>query len=92
MRILYIGNFSANSPGEPEIAESLEELGHQVTKINEWDVKTEELEGILKREKFDFLLFAKLRVKGNVREFLEKVKIPKICWVFDLYFGLHDET
>jgi len=92
MRILYVGNFSTDSPGEPEIAYSLEELGHKVVKINEWDVKTEDVERILEKEKFDFLLFAKLRVRGNVREFLEKVKIPKICWVFDLFIGLTDDT
>ena len=33
LKILYVGNFSPNSVGEPEIAWALEKLGHKVALI-----------------------------------------------------------
>ncbi len=89
-KILYVGNFSEKSVGEPEIANSFEELGHEVTRLEEKDVDWFTVKKKIDRGDHDFLLFAKFRV-GNpveIHRMLYSVKAPKICWVFDLYWGL----
>lgn len=88
LKIVYIGNFSENSIGEPEIAKSLEECGYEVIRVSEQSSTIEEVKEKIKN--CDLLLFAKFRV-GNPRErwdFLKDLDIPKVCWIFDLYFGL----
>lgn len=91
MKILFVGNFDRRSPGELEIAWSLEELGHYVVGLDEADSDLEMIKKALEKENFDFLLFSKFRVKGTDQEkedFLRFLKIPSICWVFDLFAGL----
>lgn len=91
MKILYVGNFSAISPGELEIASSFEELGHEVIKLNESDTNLKKIEDVLEKDGPDFLLFAKFRIHDNEKDklnFLKKLNIPSVCWVFDLYHGL----
>lgn len=89
LRILYIGNFSPNSVGEPEIAWSLEELGHEVKRVEEGTANCFEVFQELKRG-YDLLLFAKSRVGGydQVQKLFNQTKTPKVCWVFDIYWGL----
>ncbi len=89
-KILYIGNFQENSVGEPEIAKCLEALGHTVTRIKESPTSVPYIQDELRKEEYDFLLFAKCRI-GNpneVERILKTCRIPVICWVFDLYYGL----
>ena len=87
-KFCYVGNFDRLSVGEPEVAKSLEELGHEVLYFDERITTLEEVRTGL--EKCDILLFAKFRV-GTPKErweFLRDLTKPKICWVFDLYFSL----
>ena len=91
LKILYVGLFDKNSPGEFEIAQCLKELGHEVTMIEEGAVTVESLNRKIQRNKYDFLLFAKFRVQNagsNKEEFFKKCPIPACCWIFDLYWGL----
>lgn len=89
-KILYIGNFHPLSVGEPEIAKSLEELGHTVIRLPEKDTSLIRITNVIGQEKPDFLLFAKFRVGeyGEKAEFLKALKIPSVMWGFDLYYGL----
>ena len=90
LRILYVGNFATLSVGEPEIANCLEELGHTVVRIQERETNPDQLNMLIRNEKFDFLLFAKLRIAeyGPRGDFLKNLSIPSVCWLFDLFFGL----
>ena len=98
LKILYVGNFSPKSVGEPEIAYALERLGHEVTKVDEEQGIIPKLRTMLwAREKYDFLLFAKFRVGTHeeIRDFLRDlrgIKIPSVCWLFDLYWGYRREN
>lgn len=88
MKICYVGNFDRNSVGEPEIAASLEELGHEVVRLDERFTNLMEVGE--KMEECDLFLGAKFRV-GTPKErweFFQELKKPKITWTFDLYFGL----
>ena len=89
MRILYVGNFSPLSVGEPEIARALRKLGHRVDEFQENPNTVDEIEEKLAKYNHDLLLFAKFRVgpKGKTMEFLRKCKAPTVCWLFDLYWG-----
>lgn len=94
LKILYVGNFQPNSVGEPEIAYALEQLGHAVIKLEESETNLQKIRETIGREKPDLLFFAKFRVgeKAEVREFLLKeLKIPSVCWLFDLYWGYRRE-
>ena len=97
LKILYVGNFSPNSVGEPEIAWALEKLGHQVDRMPETGTTVNDVKAkLLQREKYDFLLFAKFRVgtgdevRGLFKE-MRGMKIPSVCWLFDLYWGYRRE-
>lgn len=87
-KIVYVGNFDTLSVGEPEVARSFEEFGHTIVRLDERFASIEQVR--IACESSDMLLFAKFRV-GNPKErweFLRDLKIPKIMWGFDLYFGL----
>ena len=88
MKICYVGQFHPKSVGEPEIAYVLEKLGHEVVRVEE-RTPLEYLK--VKVKDCDLLLFAKFRMKDSpnkIIEFLKGLKIPSVCWVFDLYWGL----
>ena len=93
LSFLYIGNFNTLSVGEPEIAKSLETLGHSVERISEKDTPAFDVLQKLKQGRYSVLLFAKFRV-GGIEERMEIIRMAKerstkvICWGFDLYFGL----
>lgn len=91
MNICYIGNFQELSVGEPEIAKSLEQLGHKVFRLQERTTDVEEIKETIEREDCHLLLFAKFRIKNTPNErkqLLATIKIPSVCWTFDLYWGL----
>jgi len=93
-KILYVGNFNPNSVGEPEIAWALEQIGHEVDKLEESRTNLNTIRTSLSRKDYDFLFFAKFRVGHNqeVIDFLRKeLKIPSVCWLFDLYWGYRRE-
>jgi hypothetical protein len=92
-RIVYVGNFHEHSVGEPEIANCLEELGHKVFRLEERSPLTDinKIKSVIQREQCNMLLFAKLRINNTpkeIQEFLQNLEIPKVCWVFDLYWNM----
>jgi len=84
LKILYIGDFSHEWQSEEYIAKSFESLGHYVKRIQETEVEDSQIINESK-EGYDFLLYAKLRIQGDQKNVLENVKIPKVCWFFDVY-------
>ena len=90
LKILYVGNFARLSVGEPEIAKSLQELGHEVDCVGEGEKSYLELQKMIEGGNYDFLLFAKFRIipSSSIEEFVKELKIPSVCWLFDLYFSL----
>lgn len=87
--ILYVGNFSKNSVGEPEIARAFTKVGHNVKILEEFSTGFEKIKTEVNRGIYDFLLFAKFRVAPTpeIIKFFREMKIPKVCWLFDLYWG-----
>lgn len=89
-KIAYIGKFK-KLWDEEYIAQSFEELGHEVVRIDE---TSDDITGQILESKPDFVLFAKL----NTREALTIITnmkmhgIPTICWLFDLYFDYTREN
>lgn len=92
MKVLYVGAFQSGSPGEAEIAAALEELGHEVVRLDERDTNVEEIEGRLLAEPFAYFLFSKLRVPGDRDRLIRECPVPTVCWLFDLFWNLQDET
>ncbi len=90
LKILYHGNFDRLSVGEPEIASCLEELGHEVTRLPERSTPPFKILEALGKDDYDFFFFAKGRFAPyeEREELLKNLKIPSVCWVFDLFFGL----
>lgn len=86
LKICYVGNFHRNSVGEPEIANSLEELGHKVFRLHEYTTNLEEIKKTIEENSCDLFLFAKLRVPRISTDFLKSLPCRSICWVFDYYF------
>ena len=90
LSICYVGNFNTVSVGEPEIAKALEKAGNKVFRLPEKST-LEVIKETIENNKCDLLLFAKFRVKAlasEKEEFLKNLKIPSVCWVFDLYWSL----
>jgi len=85
MKILYIGSFDKPWKTEAYIARALRKLGHNVKTIDETECNVDEVLSI--SSQYDFLLFSKLRIK-NKHKLLRQIKIPTVCWVFDLYWAL----
>lgn len=88
LKICYFGNFSANSVGEPEIADALEELGCEVVRAHCEHMGLKELRR--SADGCDLVLYAKLRTAltpSDLGHFLDSLDVPKVCWMFDLYWG-----
>jgi hypothetical protein len=87
-RIIFVGNFSRESVGEPEIAAELEAEGHEVIRVTETEGKIAEVEDLCRTA--DILLFSKCRIGSwrEVREMFSRISIPKVAWLFDLYWGI----
>lgn len=86
-KILYVGNFTNDYNSEEYIAKSFEQLGHFVQRLNESEVNVKDIFREVKRKEYDFLLYAKLRIGGDVRTLLKEIKIPTVCWFFDNFMG-----
>lgn len=89
MKFAYVGNFDRLSVGEPEIARALESLGHLVIKVDTRNATIKQLQAAASQA--DVLLYAKFGVpipQDEVAQFLTSLEIPKVCWVFDLFWGL----
>lgn len=91
MRIAYLGNFTQEHCTEVHLALTLEDLGHQVLRLQEDGYLPEELGNILDQASIDLFLFT--RTWGNTLklEHLERLrerKIPSASYHLDLYVGL----
>lgn len=91
MKICYIGKFT-KMWDEEHIARSLESIGETVIRIED-RYKFMDILGIIKREKPDMVLFAKLKISDPAIFMAEMSRrgILTVCWVFDLYFGYERE-
>lgn len=92
LKILYIGNFSSNSVGEPEIARALQRLGHKVKTVGIGFADPKKIREI--EPGFDFLLLSKLNVAVPLaaRTFMKATTLPTVCWLFDLYWGYRESS
>ena len=88
LKIVFVGNFSTDSVGEPETAWALEKEGHIVVRVSEEYGKIQEVEA--ECVDADFLLFSKCRIGTwrEVSEMFQRVKCPKVAWCYDLYAGI----
>lgn len=84
LKILYVGEFSERWTSESYIAKSFEALGHYVKRMQETNISDGNIVKECKKD-YDFLLYAKFRIKGDQAYVLKNVKIPKVCWFFDIY-------
>jgi len=90
MKFLYVANFSHSWETPVYIADSLEELGHEIKRIPEKATPKKIIKNI-QHHKPDVLLFTKGNILGNLQKVLDFCKendILTVCWLFDLYFGL----
>lgn len=94
MRIAYVGNFSQPHCTEVHIAATLEDLGHEVVRIQETEYRTDEnwVERV-----FDCDLFLYTRTWGRMveprdLETLRQQNIPTASYHLDLYVGLQRES
>ena len=85
-KILYVGSFDEQWSSEMYIAKSFQALGHSVMRLEEETISDDQIIEESKKG-YDFLLYAKLRIKGDQAYVLKNVKIPKVCWFFDVYPG-----
>lgn len=96
MRIAYVGNFSQQHCTEVHIALTLEQLGHEVIRIQETPSRTDDfwVNKVLLPQRADLFLFT--RTWGNMvtlqdLEVLKMHKIPTASYHLDLYVGLKRE-
>lgn len=92
MKIAYVGNFTQQHCTEVHIGQSLENLGHEVTRIQENPINAP---GFLEKvEKHDMLLFTRTWNNLITMDHLKKLKslgIPTVSYHLDLYVGLKRE-
>lgn len=92
MKIAYIGNFTQKHCTEVHIAATLEDLGHEVIRLQENEVPPETLTGMIANATdWGLLLFT--RTWGNLLTLehlaqLRERKIPSASYHLDLYIGL----
>jgi len=94
MKIAYIGSFN-RLYDEDGIAKSLERLGHEVIRLEEYKITKLDLYNIFKIRP-DFVLMAKLKIALKYRNWFisecKKIGIKTVCWMPDLYWGTSRET
>lgn len=79
------------SVGEPEIAATIEELGHSVVRLPERQSTIADVERAIDVDGCDMVLYSKFRLKDTPRArqaFIERCGVPCVAWCFDLYYGL----
>lgn len=94
MKILYVGNYKQRHCTEVHLAATLEDLGHQVKRIQEDEVSQQELAKLLSNEQFDLFLYTRTWGKTVTMEHLAQLrerKIPSASYHLDLYIGLKRE-
>lgn len=94
MKVLYIGSFG-KLWDEEGTAKGLEANGCTVVRMGEPGFDLNEYMSVLRKERPDFVMFAKLKVRGDIRKnvlaIAKDVNAKTVCLVPDLYFGLSRE-
>lgn len=89
MRIAYVGNFSQRHCTEVHLAATLEDLGYEVTRIQENSHSPASLPSLVERH--DLFLFTRTWGGLVTLDFLQKLNIPSASYHLDLYVGLNRE-
>jgi len=91
-KILCCGNLHVPHASENLIYRQLERDGHDVEKFiyptiagTNYPELNKKLLNLLDNEKFDLMIASKCM--GMKKEDIEKIKIPKVSWVYDLFKG-----
>ena len=95
MTIAYVGNFSQRHCTEVHLAATLESLGHEVIRLQENEVKQDELSAMIGVAKWDLFLFTRTWDTLVTMHHLEQLKargIPSASYHLDLYVGLRRES
>lgn len=91
MTIAYVGNFTQSHCTEVHLANTLEQLGHSVIRLQENGYTSQELGNVLDQAKFDLFLFTRTWGETVTLEHLAQLrerKIPSASYHLDLYVGL----
>ncbi len=95
MRICYVGNFSQKHCTETHLALTLEDMGHEVIRIQEDGYTSYELHDKLDDIYFDLFLFTRTWGKTVTLEHLKNLSqrgIPTASYHLDLYVGISREA
>jgi glycosyltransferase involved in cell wall biosynthesis len=93
-KIVFLGNFGVDYSSESHHAKSLESLGHSVTRLQETEIKAENiLVHALKSDLFIWIHTHGWKTPGllSMEKVLDRLKennIPSITYHLDLWFGL----
>lgn len=86
MKFFYLGKFGPHNT-ERYITEALEQEGHSVYRAriqNYW--KPKQLLDDIRDWKADIFFFSKANTVFDFSLALKEIDIPKVCWLFDLFF------
>jgi hypothetical protein len=94
MKVSYVGNFDPDWSTENHVATALENIGHEVQRIPEQRTEWAELPDLIEG---DFLLWTRTAGfdppdRELQRRALEAVKVPKVGFHLDRWFGLARES
>lgn len=108
-KILHVGNFADKEsslgycPNAEWISLTFEELGHEVDRVDEFDVTPYELIIKLNKAKYDFILAEEGRLKGDFftdkdidvdvikgyfKVVMRAARIPIVIWLTNIFFGI----
>lgn len=91
MKIAYVGNFTQAHCTEVHLAQTLENLGHIVTRLQENGFTADELGNILAQGNYELFLFTRTWGETVTLEHLSQLRerqIPSASYHLDLYVGL----
>lgn len=92
MRIVYTGNFRPSFSTENHLASTLEDLGHEVVKLQEDEMSAQDTLRIIEdSDKFTFWFYTRTWGFQDANWLLEKLReknIPSVSYHLDLYIGI----
>lgn len=98
MKIAFLGNFAVDYTSESHYAKTFEKLGHQVIRLQEPQVRTDDVYAIAKTcDMFFWVHTHGWELQGNrtmaeVLRKLDGMNIPTVAYHLDLYMGLRRWT
>lgn len=91
MTIAYVGNFTQLHCTEVHLAATLENLGHEVIRLQENEILADTLTGMIQAHNWDLFLFTRTWGELVTLEHLALLRerqIPSVSYHLDLYVGL----